>query len=307
MTRLEGLEAAGVEEYRGASTASSYEVPRVLEKSLEILEASPERIVVVSRGFSVPLMNAIRRLSLSDVPSMAVDFAYFYDNNTGIHDEIIAHRLGLLVLQSDDALGKYKGPEECKGAEPPNPDCFVDFYLEKEVGEDEPGTYVKASDLTSSDPSVKPVHPDTPLVYLAPGQRIQVVAYARLGRGKEHAKWSPASVATLKYSAIVEIQSRGLSEDCARCLEAYPELIDAARKGLREVEIHHEKRVSGLLYCEETSCSGQIRVRFEPSKLILVVESTGALKAHRIVYEAIRELRRKIEKLLSTIKEGGAV
>ena len=276
-----------------------------MEKSLEILEISPERIVVASRGFSVPLMNAIRRLSLSDVPSMAVDFAYFYDNNTGIHDEIIAHRLGLLVLQSDYALGKYKSPEECRGAEPPNPECFVDLYLEKEVGEDEPGTYVKASDLTSSDPNVKPVHPDTPLVYLAPGQRIQAVAYARLGRGKEHAKWSPASVAALKYSAIVEIQADSLSKECASCLEAYPEVVEAASKGLKEVELHYEKRVSGLLYCEETSCNGQLRVRFDQSRLILVVESTGALKAYRIVYEAIRELRGKIEKLLSAIKEGG--
>jgi DNA-directed RNA polymerase subunit D len=276
-----------------------------LERELEILELSQERIVIASRGFSVPLMNAVRRLSLSDVPSMAVDFAYFYDNNTGIHDEIIAHRLGLLVLRSDTALGKYKEPEECRGAEPPNPDCFVDLYLEKEVREGEPGVYVKASDISSSDPDVKPAHPETPIAYLAPGQRIQVVAYARLGRGKEHAKWSPASIASLKYSTIVEIHSGKLSEECVRCLEAYPEVIKGAVEGRREVELPYSKNAGGLLYCEEASCSGEIRVRFDSSRLFLIVESTGALSPERIVYEAIRELQGKIEKLIQAIREGG--
>jgi len=276
-----------------------------LDKTLEVLELTPERIVLASKGFSVPLMNAIRRLSLSDVPSMAVDFAYFYDNNTGIHDEIIAHRLGLLVLRSDAALGKYKGPEECKEAEPPNPDCFVDLYLEKEVKEGEPGVYVKASDISSSDPEVKPVHPETPIAYLAPGQRIQVVAYARLGRGKEHAKWSPASVASLKYSTVVSVHAKSLSGECAKCLEAYPEVVEAAREGRGEVELPYNKNASGLLYCEETSCSSQISVRFDSERLILVIETTGALSPQRIVYEAIRELKRKIEKLIHDLRGEG--
>ena len=37
------------------------------------------------------------------------------------------------------------------------------------------------------------------------GQRIQLTAVAKKGIGKEHAKWSPVSVATFKFEPVIEI------------------------------------------------------------------------------------------------------
>jgi len=68
------------------------------------------------------------------VPSMAIDFAHFYDNDTSVFDEIIAHRLGLLVLKSDDVLNKYGSPEECREASENDERCYVKVYLEAEAG-----------------------------------------------------------------------------------------------------------------------------------------------------------------------------
>ena len=47
---------------------------------------------------------------------------------------------------------------------------------------------VLSSELSSEDDTVKPVSEKIPIVQLAPGQRIKVECYARLGRGTEHAK-----------------------------------------------------------------------------------------------------------------------
>ena len=47
--------------------------------------------------------------------------------------------------------------------------------------------------LVSEDETVKPVSKDIPIVVLAPNQKLKFEAYARLGTGKDHAKWQPTS------------------------------------------------------------------------------------------------------------------
>ena len=53
------------------------------------------------------------------------------------------------------------------------------------------------SELSSEDESIKPVTDKIPIVQLAPGQRIKIECYARLGRGTDHAKWNSSNIATL--------------------------------------------------------------------------------------------------------------
>ncbi|MGC9071901.1 MAG: DNA-directed RNA polymerase subunit D [Acidilobus sp.] len=272
------------------------------EGAVEIVESDVNRIAIAMTGFPVSYGNALRRLTLSDVPTMAIDFVYFYDNETSVFDEIIAHRLGLTVLKSDDVLAKYGSPEECREASENDEHCFVKVFLEAEASMDSPGLYVKASHLKFSDPLIKPAHPDTPIVYIAPGQRLHLVAYARLGRGYEHGKWSPASASVLRYTTYVEYDAGKASPECLDCISAYPELVEAIEAGGKgRVELDLNRTSSALRYCERTACKGAVMVVYDPSKLYLYIESTGALEPHRIVYEATRCLDRKVEKLLNLL------
>lgn len=273
-------------------------------RSVVIRELKGNRVELVIKGFSVAYVNAIRRLILSDVPTMAVDFAYFYENNTDVYDEMIAHRLGLVVLKSDEALSKYAPPEACQDSEPPNPKCFVEIFLDVSLGEDAPtGVYVKASELRISDPQVTPVYPETPITYIAPGQSLRVVAYARLGRGREHAKWSPASLSVLRYTPMVSYDSSKVTEDCLKCLSAYPEVVKALKsRGSGVLELYGLVNTGALRYCAETSCKGAVTIRYDPGILQLIVEGTGALKPERVIYEAIKVLEGKVKTLKSSIE-----
>lgn len=47
------------------------------------------------------LANAFRRLMISEVPSMAIEKVYIYNNTSIIQDEILAHRLGLIPLKGN--------------------------------------------------------------------------------------------------------------------------------------------------------------------------------------------------------------
>ena len=56
---------------------------------------------------------------------------------------------------------------------------------------------VTSAELESKDQVVKPISNQIPIAYLAPGQHIKLEAYARLGRGTEHAKWNSANISVL--------------------------------------------------------------------------------------------------------------
>ena len=73
--------------------------------------------------------------------------------------------------------------------------CRVLLVLDA-TAKDKPRTVV-SGDLVSEDRDISPVSPNIPIVKLAVGQSVKLEAYARLGRGKEHAKWQPATAAVL--------------------------------------------------------------------------------------------------------------
>ena len=52
-------------------------------------------------GIDAAVANALRRILLSEVPTMAIKTVYFHDNSSIVQDEVLAHRLGLVPLKVD--------------------------------------------------------------------------------------------------------------------------------------------------------------------------------------------------------------
>ncbi len=162
--------------------------------SIEVIESSDARIRVRLKNIDRAYANALRRVAISQVPVMAIDDVVILENSSVMFDELVAHRLGLIPLKTD--LVRYNLPEDCDCKSALGcPKCRVLLVLDSEAT-DRPKT-VMSSDLVSEDPESKPVSGDIPIVKLAPGQRIKLEAYARLGKGNEHAKWQPTAVSVL--------------------------------------------------------------------------------------------------------------
>ncbi len=260
-------------------------------------------IVLLLKDYPLEYANSLRRIALSEVPIMAIDYVYFIENTTVLYDEIIAHRLGLIPLTSDAALEKYRSPEECAECSDCK-DCYTRLYIDVEAKDGYVTVYSK--DLKSEDLDVKPVVDNLPIVILAPGQKLVLEAYARLGRGKEHSKWNAASIAVVKYAVDLcfDLDHAADKEKCIECVSRFSEdLSDAmASKGRGRAEIIDEGNTSLLVYCSKRVCGPEaLKVDYNPSKLVFKVETTGSLKPERVILEATKVLEAKLNEFLEKL------
>jgi DNA-directed RNA polymerase subunit D len=184
---------------------------RLTSRFIDILQKEEERIVIKFSNIPRQYVNAIRRLSISEVPSLAIDDVVILENSSVMHDEAIAHRLGLIPLRTD--LDRFVMPHDCDCKSTLGcSKCRVLLVLDSEANEKT--KVVTSGELLSEDELVKPVSNDIPIVVLAPNQKLKFEAYARLGVGKDHAKWQPTSAAIVKdgkdeNEAVLTIETNG--------------------------------------------------------------------------------------------------
>lgn len=137
-------------------------------------------------------------------------------NSSIIHDEVLAHRIGLIPIKVEPSKLDY-----VVGDEETDRDTIVFHYdveckNEKVVKANGVEGFVNESALSGSlswlpqggqtelfPEGVRPVHNDIVIAKMRPGQRIEFEAHCRKGVGKDHTKFSP--VATASYRLLPEI------------------------------------------------------------------------------------------------------
>jgi len=184
---------------------------------VKITKLTPENLKFELDGTNLSMANAIRRVMIAEVPTLAIDWIQFNDNSSVLPDEFIAHRLGLVPLWSEEAVGNMKYARDCS-CEEFCIHCAVEFNLD-ETAKQEQTFNCTTKHLKSHNQSVRPAcggdhmqnqdmlgNGMTPyqgedqnqdeilLCKLRKDQSLKFRAYAKKGLGKEHAKWIPAIV-----------------------------------------------------------------------------------------------------------------
>ncbi|MEM2022972.1 MAG: DNA-directed RNA polymerase subunit D, partial [Archaeoglobaceae archaeon] len=158
-----------------------------MKPKIEIVEESTYSIKFILRDCSLALANSLRRAMKSLVPTLAVDYVDFYVNTSYVYDEMIAHRIGLIPIKTD--LNRFNLPSECVCGGEGCPNCQISLRLNVEGPK-----VVYSGDFISDDPQITFVYDNIPVIELFDGQQLMIEAVARLGTGKEHAKFQPVSV-----------------------------------------------------------------------------------------------------------------
>ncbi len=264
---------------------------------IKVLEKDETHIRMVVRGVDVPFMNALRRLVISEVPCMAIDDVVVIENSSVMQDEIIAHRLGLVPLKTD--LDSYNLPEECPCKSEFGCNlCRVTLTLDSEA---KGGTRtIYSGDFLSENPGVVPVSDKIPIVKLAKEQRVKLEAYARLGKGKVHAKWQPVSMCTYKYFPKIEISKN--CTVCGKCVDICPRRVLA--KTDHKIEARDLLACTLCMDCVEACPENPpvIEVSGEEGAFIFNLETTNALPPERIIGEAVTMLDKQLKTLANEVK-----
>ena len=260
-----------------------------MEPKFRILEKREDSIKFIVEGVDVTFANALRRTILAEVPTFAIDEVEFFENDSALFDEIIAHRLAMIPLTTPVERFSLDSLEL--------DDYTVTLSLEAEG----PGM-VYSGDLKSDDEGIKPATPDIPIVKLAEGQRLTLNAYAKLGRGKDHAKWQPGFV-YYKYLTKIHVSKE---------IPDWKELKALAeRRGLPVEETDDELVITTTkaFYLPrkfEGYMGEKIREEVVPNTFVFTVETNGELPVEEIVAIALKILMRKADRFISELHKLGS-
>lgn len=274
-------------------------------------------------GIDPAVANSLRRLMISEIPTMAIEHVFIVDNTSAVHDELLAHRLGLVPILADPTKFDFVTTNSYSCEK--NTIVFrlavsCDFTCGIIENEE-----VRSSDLEwlpdgsempeetfcyfstgqqSIKPLIRPVHDGIPLAMLSLGQQILLEAHCIKGTGKEHAKWSP--VATVWYRLLPEVVIlKEVNGDLAEQLvDELPGLFSLEKVGpssrLRVGDPKKHELLLEKVRClsDENKWAPFLQLRKIKDHFIYTIETTGILKAWDIFNEAIELLQIKVEKIL---------
>ena len=184
----------------------------------KIIEENEEQIRVLLTDTDRAFVNAIRRTLMAETPKMAIDKVRFemgtveqdgevWETNGPLPDEMIAQRLAMIPIPT--VHNEFYFQDECpEGADLVAKDrgcplCTM-IYTCKEFGT-EGGRTITAGDMSylgEARLNIPEKYRSIPLTKLSKGQMIEFYATAIMGRGNEHAKWSPVCGVAFKQRKI---------------------------------------------------------------------------------------------------------
>jgi DNA-directed RNA polymerase subunit D len=269
---------------------------------LEILEQTEHKLVLVIEGISIEMINALRRIILTEIPVMAIDEVIILKNDSPLYDEIISHRLGLIPLKTD--LDVYKLPQECECGGYGCPLCQVSLTCEITNNSNTP-LEIYSGDLKSNDPKIIPVDPNIPIVKIDKNDKVIIEAYAILGLAKNHAKWQAVSNVAYRHYPLIEIDEVKLKNPKENQLIAKmcPEkLFKLTNNDSLKLKDDYWKKCNLCMSCNKNS-DDKIKVSSKEDVYILSIESDGVLEYKVLLSQLFKIFNEKIDEFITNLEE----
>ena len=224
---------------------------------IKIKDLTADSIEFLLTNVDVSFANSLRRVIISEVPTMAIDMVQVIENTSPLFDDFVVHRIGLVPLVSED-IDKYVFPLKCSCKEGCS-SCQVLFDISVKCDKETMDVTSKDIKPKNSDCKVKPVEYDDPIVLtkLKKGQSINMTLTAKKGVGQTHAKWSPVCTCVMRpIPEVVLIKNNDEdnflqklnSEDKKKFCEACPSKVFSIDEINDEIVVKNSDKCT---FCEE--------------------------------------------------------
>jgi len=286
----------------------------------KVIEENDEKISILLSDADRAFDNAIRRTLISDTPKMAIDTVRFemgtieqdgeiWETNGPLPDEVVAQRLAMIPIPTkhDEFHFQDSCPScaelvvEDRGC----PLCTM-IYTCKAFGS-EGGRTVTAGDMSflGAGGSISEKYLSIPITRLSHGQMIEFYATAIMGRGRDHAKWSP--VCGIAFSprqvGVLNVKTRSkILWDLnltitAKDFDSNGRMEDISKVAQLVNDLHHVGEGTE----EAMSFKNAITLEDVPGEYILSFESDGSMTARVAFQKAVQELSGRFGELKEDI------
>lgn len=264
------------------------------------------------------IANAFRRIMISEVPLVAAETVYVFNNTLVIQDEVLAHRIGLIPLKVDpdvltwvdttqDEKDRFtdentivlsldikctKNPHASPGATDPKELYHNAHVYARDLKFEPQGRQVE---LFKDNP-VAAADPDILLAKLRPGQEILLRAHCILGVGSDHAKFSPVATASYRLLPVIDIREPITEQLATKFQKCFPLGVIGVTNGEAHVLDARRDTVSREVL-RHPEFEGKVKLGRRRDHFIFNVESTGAMSPEEIFFKLVRVLRNKAEYL----------
>lgn len=200
--------------------------------SFEIVTSNDAYLHVRITEVDLSIVNAIRRIILSEIPNTAFAFDPYdqeksgitiYSNTSSLHNEFLAHRISLIPLCFEENIIENFKPKKYRFVLKKHntttdiiPITTNDFEIYDENNEKYPESVKKMifpmNPITKDHILITKLKPN--LYNVAKGEDIDIECYASVNIAKEHARWSPVSKCTFHNSLdekLVETMRKSVS------------------------------------------------------------------------------------------------
>jgi len=242
--------------------------------NMKILNKKENQITFLAQ-IEESLANAVRRYFLH-VPILAIDEIEISKNDSPLYDEAVAHRTGLVPLKMDK-------------------DFKEDAEIELKLSANKQG-YVYSNQLAGP---VKVVFPGIPLTYLDKDQELEFTAFARIGKGINHIKFSPGF---MFYRNVFDIK---MEKDCpSEIAEVCPQNVFSSEGG--KISIKNPSECDMCEACVDICRKNkkQELLKITPNgELVITVESFGQMDPKEIFKEAINQLKKDLKEVARKVEK----
>lgn len=257
---------------------------------VKISEADGTHVDFELSNVDLSFANSLRRTILSEVPTLAIEIVEVESNTSVLPDELIAHRLGLIPLNSKNIDDLNDSREcDCDGY---CDQCSVTLTLHARcTGDDIMRVYARdlmvdqmRANQWIGDPVLVDEAKDGSIICkLRKDQEVRMRCIARKGIAKEHAKWAPTSAVGFEYDPHNKLRHMDM---------------------WYEEDAEKEWPKSKYANWEEPAQEGEpFDYDAVPSRFYFEVESVGSLEPDAIIQSGIKVMQLKLAEVITDLTQ----